>query len=55
MRQTAERLDVSHSLIGKIEQGERRIDVIEFMVYCEALAISPIQGLIAVKPSLNPE
>ena len=40
-RQLAERLEVVHSLIGKVEKGERRLDVIEFVTYCEGLNIKP--------------
>jgi len=40
-RQLAERLYVVHSLVGKVEKGERRLDVIEFRAYCQALNIKP--------------
>jgi len=40
-RQLAERLHVVHSLVGKVEKGERRLDVIEFRTYCEALDVRP--------------
>lgn len=40
-RQLAQKLDVVHSLVGKVEKGERRLDVIEFINYCKALDISP--------------
>ncbi len=45
MRQLAEKLDCPHSFIGKVEQGERRLDVIEFVEYCENLHIDPADGL----------
>lgn len=45
MRELAERLDVPHSFVGKVEQGERRLDVIEFIQYCEALEVSPIEAI----------
>ena len=40
-RQLAERLEVVHSLVGKVEKGERRLDVIEFRTYCQALGVKP--------------
>lgn len=45
MRDLASRLDVSHSFVGKVEQQERRLDVVEYIQYCKALEISPAEGL----------
>lgn len=45
MRDLGEKLNVPHSFIGKVEQGERRLDVIEFMQYCDAIGISSIEGI----------
>jgi len=45
MRQLATRLDVHHSWIGRVELGERRLDVMEFVHYCKALEADPIEGL----------
>lgn len=45
MRDLAERLEVSHSFVGKVEQGERRLDVVEFIQYCKALNVSPLTGI----------
>ncbi len=53
MRPLAELMDVPHSFIGKVEQGERRLDVIEFMRYCEVLNLSPFEGLKAVDPDIT--
>ena len=36
-RALATRLDVVYSFIGKVETGDRRLDVFEFVAYCEAL------------------
>jgi len=41
MRELAEVLSVHHSIIGKIETGERRLDVIEWLEYCDALDADP--------------
>ena len=35
MRQLAEIIKEPHSYIGKIEQGLRRLDVVELVWYCE--------------------
>ena len=44
-RALAERLGVIYSLIGKIETGDRRLDVLEFIEYCIALELEPQQVL----------
>ena len=44
-RDLAERLGVTHSVIGKIETGDRRLDVIEFYEYAEALELAPDETL----------
>jgi hypothetical protein len=38
-------LNVHHSIVGKIELGERRLDVIEWIQYCEALNADPFECL----------
>ena len=36
-RALAERLGVIHSFVGKVETGDRRLDVFEFANYCAGL------------------
>lgn len=48
MRDLAERLEVPHSFVGKVEQGERRLDVVEYIQYCEALNVSPLIGILHI-------
>lgn len=45
LREAAGFLDRHHSIIGKIEQNRKRIDVAEFVEYCEALGVDPHEGL----------
>ena len=52
MRDLGAKLGVPHSLIGKVEQGERRLDVIEFLQYCNALKVDPIEGMEKIMESL---
>ncbi|MDP8079292.1 MULTISPECIES: helix-turn-helix domain-containing protein [Phocoenobacter] len=40
-RALAEKMGVVYSLIGKIETGDRRLDIIEFIQYCEVLELDP--------------
>lgn len=45
MRDLAQKLGVTHSYIGKVEQQERRLDVVEFVEYCRALELDPKDGI----------
>ena len=38
----ATRLGDTQTFISKIERGERRIDVVEFVELCEALGVDPV-------------
>ena len=44
MRDVAALIDEPHQFIGKIETGERRLDVYEYVQYCQALKIDPTVG-----------
>ena len=44
-RDLATRLRRAHSFVGKIESGERQLNVLEFCEYAEALGTSPTQLL----------
>ena len=48
MRTLAKILGTPHAFIGKIENQERRLDVVEFIRYCRALEIDPQEGLQVV-------
>lgn len=53
MRELGEKLDVIHSWVGKIEQGERRLDLVEYLRVCEALQIDPNEGIEMVKKRIS--
>lgn len=44
-RALAQRLGIIYSVIAKVENGEKRLDVFEFINYCKALDIDPISTL----------
>jgi transcriptional regulator with XRE-family HTH domain len=45
IRGLAELLGWPSSILGKIETGDRRLDVIEYIEICEALDVDPSEGL----------
>lgn len=45
MRTLAKRLDRLHSFVQRVENGDRRLDVVEFVQYCQALNVDPRVGL----------
>lgn len=49
MRDLAVLIDKPHSWIGKVETAERRLDVLEYVRYCDALGIKPEKGLKLLK------
>lgn len=54
MRTVAARLNVPHSWVAKVEQGERRLDVVEFARLCLALGLNPHKGLDLILSSSSP-
>ncbi|MDO5639438.1 MAG: helix-turn-helix transcriptional regulator [Neisseria sp.] len=44
-RALAERLGVLHSFVGKVETGDWRLDVFEFISYCRALEWDAVEVL----------
>ncbi|ENW50713.1 hypothetical protein F917_02150 [Acinetobacter baumannii NIPH 67] len=52
MRALAERMNKPHSFVQKVEQGERRLDVIEYVWYCRKLGVNPQDGLLLIEQML---
>lgn len=44
-RALSAKLGVENSFVGKVETGDRRLDVFEFITYCKALDIDVIEFL----------
>jgi transcriptional regulator with XRE-family HTH domain len=53
MRALAESMGKPHSYIQKVEQGERRLDVVEYVWYCNTLQINPQTGLDLIQQTVN--
>ena len=47
-RELAKRLKREHSFVARIEQGERRLDVVEFYWLCRACGASPDKTMTEV-------
>lgn len=45
VRDLAELIDEPFQLISKVERGQRRLNVYEYVQYCKALKIKPSDGL----------
>ncbi|MGI5868736.1 MAG: helix-turn-helix domain-containing protein [Kiritimatiellia bacterium] len=54
MRTVAERLDVPHSWVGKVETGERRLDVCEYLALCQAIGCDYKKGMNLLAKSTLP-
>ena len=54
MRELAEKLDVPHSWVGKVEQMERRLDIIEYIRLCQCIGIDPVDGVTLVQTAMFP-
>lgn len=44
-RTLGEKMGVLYSFIGKIETGDRRLDIFEFIAYCKGLELEPVEVL----------
>lgn len=51
-RELARRLNKPPSFVNKIEQLERRLDIVEFLAISEAMGISPAKLLEAVRKAM---
>lgn len=45
LRGLAKKLHISHSIVWGIENSSRRLDVLEYMEYCKALDLDPLEGI----------
>lgn len=54
MRMVGHALKISHSWVGKVEIGERRLDVVEYVKLCRVLELDPHDGLNLLEKSLRP-
>jgi len=53
MRDLGVRLGMPHTYVQKVELGERRLDVVEYVWYCKALGVEPQDGVERVEHSVD--
>ena len=53
MRDLAARLDQPHSFVQRIEMLERRLDIQEYVIYCKALSLDPVEGVLILISALE--
>lgn len=52
-RQLAELLDVSYPVIAKIEMGDRKLEIIEYLSICRILDADPYEGLRIIEEAVK--
>ena len=45
IRAVAAELECHHSIVGKIEKGGRKLDVVEFIEYCQVIGADPREAM----------
>jgi transcriptional regulator with XRE-family HTH domain len=53
MRVVGHALKIPHSWIGKVEIGERRLDIMEFVKLCRVLGCDPHEGLSLLESQMR--
>lgn len=52
-RELAKKLGREHSFVARIEQGERRVDIVEFYFICKACKSSPKKEILDLVGRFN--
>jgi transcriptional regulator with XRE-family HTH domain len=53
MREVAQVMKLPHSWVGKVEIGERRLDILEYVKFCKVLGLDPHEGLSLVERQMR--
>ena len=53
LRAVAEAMGRHHSVLGKMEQDRRKIEIVEFIEYCQAIGADPHEGVDLLLKSLK--
>ncbi len=52
MRDVGRKMGTTHTWIGKVETGERRLDITEYVRLCRTIGVAPAQGLAMVEAAM---
>lgn len=52
-REVSEIMNRHHSIVGKIEQSRKKIELLEFVKYCQILGADPHEGLAVLMESIQ--
>lgn len=52
MRDVGRKMGTTHTWIGKVETGERRLDITEYVRLCRTLGVAPAHGLALVEAAM---
>ncbi len=55
LRSAADLLGRHHSVVGKMEQDRRKIEILEFIRYCQVIGADPHEGLDVLIQSMQLE
>jgi len=55
LRDVSEIMGRHHSVLGKMEQDRRKIEILEFVKYCQIIGADPHEGLDILISSLKSE
>jgi hypothetical protein len=53
LREVSEKWGKHHSILGKVEQAGRKIELVEFIELCDVLMIDPHEGLALLIKSID--
>lgn len=54
-RALCNRMNVVSSFVGKVETGDRRLDIFEFITYCKGLQLDPIDVISQIEQNFGRE
>lgn len=56
IREVAIKLEIHHSIVGKVEKGDRKLELFEFINYCNAIGVDAKEAFaFAVALAANPK